>query len=104
MPLLYRGPLILSEENDQMSEHVKQLEPKIRKIQEHIKRMGTEDQADLLWQIIHRPGWTTIIEGQFVAAMLDSVTQHLEAADKTHRTLVSIAEKVGGADSAKHAA
>lgn len=87
-----------------MSDHIKELEPKIRKIQEHINRMAKENQADLLWQITHRPGWTTIIEVQFVNAILDSVSQQLEAADKAHRTLVSIAEKVGGAESAKHAA
>lgn len=87
-----------------MSDHIKELEPKIRKIQDHIAKMAKENQADLLWQIIHRAGWTTIIETQFVNAMLDSVSQQLEAADKAHRTLVSIAEKVGTADSAKHAA
>lgn len=87
-----------------MSDHIKELEPKIRKIQDHITRMAKENQSDLLLQIIHRPGWTSIAEVLFVTAMLDSVTQQLEAADKAHRILVSIAEKVGSAEGAKHAA
>jgi hypothetical protein len=87
-----------------MSEHAKELEPKIRKVQDHIARMAQENQAALLPPIIHRPGWTTLPEVLFVHAMLDSLTRQLEEVDRTHRALVSIADKIGRSDDATKAA
>jgi len=78
-----------------MSEHAKELEPKIRKIQERISNMTTENQSDRLLQIIHKPGWTTLREVQFVQASLDSIGYHLEGVERAHRALVAIADQIG---------
>jgi hypothetical protein len=46
-------------------------------VESHIQTMRTAHAAladtsdlDTLWQIIHRPGWTTIAEGAFLLAAL----------------------------------
>jgi hypothetical protein len=78
-----------------MSEHVKHFEPKIKKLQEKYRAMAAEDLPGILLGFIHRPGWTTLIDVQFVDAMLDSVADHLEGVDKTHKALVKIADQIG---------
>lgn len=78
-----------------MSDHAKELEPKIRRIQQCLSKMATENQSDRLLQITRRPGWTTLREVQFVDAMLDSLAHHLEGVDRTHRELVNIADQIG---------
>jgi hypothetical protein len=56
--------------------------------------MTKENHAEQLLQIIHRPGFTTVLDVQFVHALLDSVTNHLDVVDRTHRALVTIAEQI----------
>jgi hypothetical protein len=83
-----------------VSEHAKELEPKIRNIKEQLKRMTSEDHSERLLQIIHRPGWTTPQEAKLVHAMLDSVAHHIEGVDRAQRALVAAAEKIGKAKAA----
>ena len=80
-----------------MSDHAKELEPKIRKLQEQLSRMLSEKRGEQLLQIIHRPGFTTPQEAQFVHAMLDSLAYHLEGVHRAQRALVSIADLIGRA-------
>ena len=78
-----------------MSDHAKELEPKIRKIQEQLSKMVSDKQGEQLLQIVRRPGFTTPQEAMFVHALLDSLGHHLEGVDRAQRALVSIADKIG---------
>jgi hypothetical protein len=78
-----------------MSDHVTSLEPKIRRLQESMSRLTSENRAEQLLQIIHRPGWTTPQEAQLVHAMLDALTQHVETVDAAHRALIAASEGIG---------
>jgi hypothetical protein len=80
---------------ERMSDHAKELEPKIRKIYEQLSRMVSEKRGEQLLQIIHRPGFTTPQEAQFVHAMLDSLGYHLEGVDRAQRALVSLSDQIG---------
>lgn len=77
-----------------MSEHAKELEPKIQKIQSRLKKMASENYSERLLQIVRRPGFTTPQEVQFVHAMLDSVDHHLEGIDRARSALTTIADKI----------
>jgi hypothetical protein len=77
-----------------MSEHAKDLEPKIRRLQE-LSRRASETHAEALWQIIHRPGWTTLREVELVHVTLDSAVSQLEGLEQTLRALIAVAEKIG---------
>jgi hypothetical protein len=76
-----------------MSEHAKTLEPKIRALQEGLKKISS--QTEKLVVIIHRPGFTTPQEAEFVHAMLDSLAHQVEGVDRGYQTLVAVADKVG---------
>jgi hypothetical protein len=83
-----------------MSEHAKQLEPKIHRIKEQLKKVTSENHSERLLQIIHRPGWTTPQEAKLVHALLDSVAHHLEGIDRTQRVLIAVADEIGKAKAA----
>lgn len=75
-----------------MSEHAKELEPKIKGIQDRIRKMAAEDHAGRLFQIIHKPGWTTLREVKLVQAALDAHARHLDEINQSLRALVDAAE------------
>lgn len=78
-----------------MSEHAKEFEPKIQKIQGQLKKMASDNHSERLLQIVRRPGFTTPREVEFVHAMLDSVHHHLEGIEHAHSALITIADKIG---------
>lgn len=77
-----------------MSEHAKTLEPKIRALQEGLKTTASEINTEQLLLIIHRPGFTTPQEAEFVHA-IDSLAHRIEGVGRTHRALVAAADKIG---------
>lgn len=83
-----------------MSEHAKVLEPKIRQIQEQLKKITSDNHTEQLLVIINRPGFTTVQEGELVAAMLDAAHHQLEGFHRAQRALVAAAEKIGKAKAA----
>jgi hypothetical protein len=60
-----------------------------------MSKLTVENRAEQLLRIIHRPGWTTPQEAQLVHAMIDSLTQHVEAVDTAHRALIAASESIG---------
>jgi hypothetical protein len=78
-----------------MSEHAKTLEPKIRALQEQLKEISSEKNTEQLITIIHRPGWTTPQEAEFVHAMLDSLAHQIEGVHRAHQALITVADKIG---------
>jgi hypothetical protein len=68
-----------------MAGDVKALESSMRKLQQSCSELGSHKHFDEFFQIIHRPGWTTVLDELFVGAMIASmedqvqnVTKHLE--------------------------
>jgi hypothetical protein len=78
-----------------MSEHARTLEPKIRALQDGLKKITSQNNTDQLLTIIHRPGFTTPQEAEFVHAMLDSLAHQVEGIDRAHQALVAAADKIG---------
>jgi hypothetical protein len=78
-----------------MSEHIKTLETKLQKLQQLHNKAASENFAEQLLLIIHRPGWTTPQEAQLVHAVLDSLTHQLEGVEGTQRALLAAAEQIG---------
>lgn len=58
--------------------HGKTLEPKLRQLHAKLSKLGVNEK---LFQIIHRPGWTTPAEVHFFQ-------QSMEHIEKTHDLLV----------------
>ena len=75
-----------------------ELEPEIRKIQDQLRKMASENYADRLLQTIHRTGWTDT-QAHLVRVTLDSVTQQLDTIDRTERALIQAADEIGKANS-----
>jgi hypothetical protein len=78
-----------------MENHAKHFEPKVKNLQSKFKTLAQDDLPGILLGFTHRPGWTTLIDIQFVDAMLDSITHHLEGVEKAHKALVHIADQIG---------
>lgn len=73
-------------------EHAKLFEPKVRDIQERLRKMSKEDCAGRLLQITHQPPWTTPREVKLVQAALDAHSRQLDAVEHSLRQLVEGAE------------
>ena len=73
-----------------------ELEPEIRKIQEQLQKMASENYANQLLQTIHRSGWTDT-QAHLVRVTLDSVVHQLEGIDRAQRALVQTANEIGKA-------
>jgi hypothetical protein len=78
-----------------MSEHAKTLEPKIRALHEELKKIASEGSTEQLITIIHRPGFTTPREAEFVHAMLDSLQHQIEGVHRALQALITVADKIG---------
>jgi hypothetical protein len=74
--------------------HIQRFEKKLNDVKQAVASLpGEEYHSDLLG-IIHRPGWTTIAEGIFFEALVDSMlaqTQHLA---QLHQKLKAASESV----------
>ena len=76
-------------------DHVKQLEGKIRDLQDIFGDFG-DAKRDLgqLLKIIHNKGWTTIAELALVDAVLNAEKRYAQATLQLNRALLSGASKV----------
>jgi hypothetical protein len=83
-----------------MSDHVKEMKPKLKNIQEQLKKMTSENHPEQLLQLIHKPGFTTPQEVLLIHAMLDSVTHQLEGLLNAQNALLAACEQIGQAKAA----
>ena len=77
------------------AEHVARFEQKIDAARQAVAGIPDDDFFNQLWIVTHRPGWTTIAEGQFFEAALESVTAHAQLLTNAHRQLMAASELVG---------
>ncbi|HMD39885.1 MAG TPA: hypothetical protein VKH15_11425 [Candidatus Acidoferrum sp.] len=79
----------------------------LSKIETHIQTMKTAHAAlantsdiDMLFQIIHRPGWTTLAEGSFLLAALESINTQTAQLAALRQNVLAAAQQVGAAQAA----
>jgi hypothetical protein len=72
-----------------------QLESHIQALKTSHAALASGDGLDELWQIIHRPGWTSVAELAFVRTGLDSIHAQTKQLHALTQRLVAAAKLVG---------
>jgi hypothetical protein len=68
---------------------VKKVEKRYTDVHQKLKGLAAEsDTNSEFWKIIHTGGWTTIIDVNYAAGILEAVTLHAQAIESLKRTLV----------------
>ncbi len=78
------------------TDHIQRLERKITATRQSFAGLPDEDFYDQLWFIIHHPGWTTLAEGLFFEAALDSIATQAQLLAQAHKQLLASAQAVRG--------
>jgi hypothetical protein len=78
-----------------MARDVKALESSMRKLQQSCAELGSHKYFDEFFQIIHRPGWTTVLDEFFVGAMIATMQERVQGVAKQLETLMEGARQVG---------
>jgi hypothetical protein len=78
------------------TEQVQRFERRLREVKEAIANLpGDEDHYELL-QIVRRVGWTTLAEGIFFDALIESILAHTRDLRQLHERLKNAFESVQG--------
>jgi hypothetical protein len=78
-----------------MARDIKALERGMRKLQQSCAELGSQKYFDEFLQIIHRPGWTTVLDEFFVGAMIANMQDEVENVTKHLETLMEGARQIG---------
>jgi hypothetical protein len=78
-----------------MARDIKALESGMRKLQQSCAALGSHKYFDEFFQIIHRPGWTTVQDEFFVGAMITNMQDQVQNVTKHLETLMEGARQVG---------
>jgi hypothetical protein len=78
-----------------MAHDVKAMESNMRKLQQSCAELGGHQYFDEFLQIIHRPGWTTVLDEFFVGAMIAAIQDQVDGAMKHLERLMEGARQVG---------
>ena len=78
-----------------MARDVKALESSMRKLQQNCAEFGSHKHFDEFFQIIHRPGWTTVLDEFFVGAMIGNMQDQVQNLAKQLERLMEGARQVG---------
>jgi len=76
--------------------YVQRFEQKLRQVRQAVANLPSDDFHEQLLGVIHRPGWTTIAEGMFFEAILDSMLAQTQNLAKLHQQLMNASGAVGG--------
>jgi len=76
------------------ADHIRQFERKIIAAKQIYSNLPREDFYDQLFVIIHRPGWTTIAEGLFFEAALESLMTQSQHLAQLHHQILAAANAV----------
>jgi len=75
-------------------EHIQHFERKIREMKKAFAALPGDDFHEQLIIVIHRPGWTTIAEGQFFEAAVDSIRAQAQLLAQMQQQLMAAANSV----------
>ena len=78
-----------------MARDIKALENSMRKLQQNYAELGSHKYFDEFFQIIHRPGWTTVLDEFFVGAMISNMQDQVQNLVKQLESLMEGARQVG---------
>jgi hypothetical protein len=78
-----------------MAKDIKALESSMRKLQQCCTELGSHKCFDEFAQIIHRPGWTTVLDEFFVGAMIATMQDQVQNVTKHLESLIEGARQVG---------
>jgi hypothetical protein len=78
-----------------MPHDIQGLERELKDIGDVISRIHDAKHADLLLTFIHRPGWTTLREEEFVRAYITTLHNQANALHSGFEALVKVADKIG---------
>ena len=76
------------------TDHVQRFEKKLHAVRHAVAALPGEQYHTELLGIIHRPGWTTIAEGLFFEALVDSMLAHTQHLAQLHQQLKAASEAV----------
>lgn len=78
-----------------MARDVKALESSMRKFQQSCAELGSHKHFDEFFQIIHRPGWTTVLDEFFVGTMISNMQDQVQNLANQVDRLMEGARQVG---------
>jgi CHAD domain-containing protein len=78
-----------------MAEEFVELERTVRALHDAIGKLHDAKHAERLLQMMHRPGWTTKREEEFVHAQVEGMHSHVANLHKAFDALIAIADKIG---------
>jgi len=78
-------------------EHVKELNRRLRELQAAYVGLGTSDDFEELFRIIHGPGWTTLPEVFLMNVLVDAAESNVQDAQRLRKGLLEGARTIGEA-------
>ncbi len=78
-------------------EHVNELNGRLRELKAAYVGLGTSDDFEELFHIIHGPGWTTLPEIFLMNALVDAAESNVQDAQRLRTALLEGARTIGKA-------
>jgi hypothetical protein len=75
-------------------DHGRDLEPKLKTLNDAFARLANDGSLEELVEIIHRPGWTTPAEVAFFTGIVDSMIAQAEVLTALRNVLLTAGSKV----------
>jgi hypothetical protein len=75
-------------------DHIARYEKKIQDVRAAVSQLPGEGYYTNLLGIIHRPGWTSIAEGLYFEALVDTIHVHAQQLSELHKRLAAAADAV----------
>jgi hypothetical protein len=80
--------------HDLSTDHIARYEKKIHDVRSAVAQLPQEDYYTNLLGIIHRPGWTSVAEGLYFEALVDTIHAHTLQLAELHKRLAAAADAV----------
>jgi hypothetical protein len=78
------------------ADQVQRFERKLREVKQAVANLPGEQYHEELLKIVRRAGWTTLAEGIFFEAMVESILAHTRELVQLHQRLKAAFEAVQG--------
>jgi hypothetical protein len=85
---------------DDNGKHVDELDGRLRDLAASFGDLGSSDDFDELFRIIHRGGWTTVIDVAFMHSLIDATQRTVEDARQLRNAMLEGARAIGEASAA----
>ncbi len=79
---------------DASADHVQRFERKLREVKQAIANLPGDEYHEELLKIVRRAGWTTLAEGIFFEALVESMLAHTRDLTQLHQRLKAAFESV----------